>query len=134
MTKHAPLLKVEPYPSHYEGFQFLSLIQYNEKNILLIVDNILNNNVIGFVVEQCYANSLDPEVLLAKATAWRDQGLHLQMPLSIFLARYNLLDDYSVILKSYPIDSVSRIIGSIHKFEMKKSTRIRRKKHKTIVK
>ena len=126
----------EEYPASYNGYKFLTLIRYNNESLICIVDNIIDGEVTAYVLDLCkkeYENgSFIEENILLNAIDWFDNGHHNNMPLSIFLASKNYKYNFNKIIRRFPIDYISRMIGPKFIFPMGDPSKIKKKKKKEI--
>lgn len=123
-----PLI-VEPHPVDYDGYPFITLIQYRDEHILAIVDNTDDKGIEAFVLDLCGPESVDEETVIAVASSWYSAAGD-KYPLSFQFSRLGISEDMSKILRTYPADFVTRVIGPLPSFPMGdvKSTKRRRKK------
>lgn len=127
-ANHVPLI-VEPHPEDYDGYPFITLIQYRDKHLLTVVDNATEKAINAFVLDLCNPEGLNEEVVITMVAEWYD-GHSENYPLSIEFSKKGIAGDMSRIHRTYNIDFVTRVIGPLPKFNMTetKSTRRRRKK------
>jgi hypothetical protein len=130
-ANHAPLI-VESHPSNYTGYDFVTLIQYNNnKSMLTIVDNSNTKSVGAYVLDLCNPEGIDEQWVLDHAIIWNSTYKH-KYPLSIYFSINSISGDISKIYRKFNIDFISRVIGPLPFFDMKSSNKIIRRKKKNI--
>lgn len=130
MTKDFPLI-VENYPENYDGYEFITLIRYNDENLLNIVDNVVNNNIITYVLDMCAPNNINEEAIIDIAYNWFYNHKN-DYPISIEFSKKGLAYETSKILRCFPIDYVARVIGPLPNYKMTGVYKIRKRKKKSI--
>lgn len=126
-AKNLVPLIVESYPPEYTGYKFISLIRYNDSDTLNIIDNIKNKSVHAYVLDLCKPENVDEDLIIRISNEWYDNHRN-SYPLSVEFSRLGLSDASNKILRIYPIDFVTRIIGHVSEFPMSGSKDIRRKR------
>lgn len=121
----------ENYPENYNGYRFISLIKYNEKSQITIVDNIISDNIHAFVLDECQALNLDENALISYAKEWFESDSDL-IPFSVFLSKNKIEQDYYKTIKCFPVDFVSRVLGPLFHFNMGNPIKIKRKRKRDI--
>lgn len=129
MKKYSKLVP-EEYPENYNGYRFISLIKYMDKPQITIIDNIINDVIHAYVLDECQPANLDERVIVSHGKTWYDDFSHL-IPFSVYLSRNNVVE-YSNIVKCFPVDYVSRVLGPLFVFNMGNPTKIKRKRKKDI--
>lgn len=135
MKKHLnfqPLI-VEEHPKDYKGYEFITLIKYNDQNFLTIVDNITSDRVIAYVLDYCPNMNIDEEHIIKIANHWYENN-RSNYPISIEFFKHNVAHDMSKIVRCFSTDFIVRVIGPIYKYNMKGPTKIKRRKKKSIPK
>lgn len=129
MKKYSKLVP-EEYPENYNGYRFISLIKYMDKPQIAIVDNIVNDIIHAYVLDECQPANLDETEIVSYGKKWYEDFSHL-IPFSVYLSRNNIMQ-YSAIIKCFPVDYVSRILGPLFVFNMGNPIKIKRKRKKDI--
>jgi len=128
-----PLI-VEPYPEDYnKQYEFITLIKYNDENSLNIVDNVCNKQVITYVLDYCKAANVNEENIIQVAQNWYYNNRD-KYPISIEFSKLNMAKETQKILRCFPIDYISRIIGSLPEYKMDGPIKIKKRKRKSIPK
>lgn len=125
-----PLI-IEPHPSNYDGYPFITLIQYRDQHVLSIIDNSTDKTIKAFVLDLCGPEQLNEEVIIRVAADWYEKS-GCKYPLSIEFSRLGMSNEVSVILRTYNIDFVTRVIGPLPKFPMDETKSIKRRRRKSI--
>lgn len=121
----------ESYPENYNGYKFISLIKYNERSQITIIDNVISDNIHAFVLDECQALNLDETVLISYAEDWYSKESD-KLPFSIFLSKNNIGMEYYNTIKCFPLDFVSRVLGPLFIFNMGNPMKVKRKRKKDI--
>lgn len=121
----------ESYPENYNGYKFISLIKYNERSQITIIDNVISDNIHAFVLDECQALNLDETVLISYAEEWYSRESE-KLPFSIFLSKNNIGMEYYNTIKCFPLDFVSRVLGPLFIFNMGNPMKVKRKRKKDI--
>ena len=96
-------LVAEPHPENYNGCAFLTLVCYNGENFITIIDNIVNGEIVAYVLDHC-TKEFDqrPEdseqAIISVATAWYENNRH-KYPVSVEFARHGISDMASKIIR-----------------------------------
>ncbi len=121
---------IEPHPEEYDGYPFITLIQYRTQHVLTIIDNADNNNITAFVLDLCGPEQVDEEKIITVAAHWFEQGY--KYPLSFEFSKRGLSQEMSKILRSYNTDFVTRVIGPLPHFDMSTVKSMKRRRRKAI--
>ena len=127
-ANYIPLI-IESHPDDYDGYPFITLLQYRDKHNLTIIDNATNKEIYAYVLDLCTPVGLDEKEVVEVAAEWHDASSQ-KYPLSIEFSKRNISGRMSQIFRSYNIDFVTRIIGPLPKFNVTDviSTKKRRKR------
>lgn len=125
-----PLI-VEEHPKDYNGYEFITLIKYNDQNFLTIVDNITNNQIIAYVLDYCSLMNIDEEKIIRIANDWYENNRQ-NYPISIEFFKHDVAKDMSKIVRCFSTDFTMRVIGPIYRYNMKGPVKIKRRKKKSI--
>lgn len=130
ISHQAPLI-VESHPDDYTGYPFVTLIQFNKKHLLTIIDNSDDSSVSAYVLDLCGPEKINEEHIIAVVSDWyynrRDK-----YPLSFEFSIQNMTETTSKIYKTFNTDFVTRVIGPLPTFKMTADTNIRRRKRKDL--
>lgn len=126
----APLI-IEPHPSDYSGFPFVTLIQYRKQPILAIVDNVDADVIRAFVLDYCGPEGVDEDMLIVAAAEWYESN-RSNFPISIEFSRKGLTPITSKIYRTLNTEFVSRVIGPMPCYPMNTVRSIKRRRRKTL--
>ncbi len=126
-----PLI-IEPHPEDYHGYPFITLIQYRKEHSLNIVDNADDKTIKVYVLDMCGPSNVNEEILIAAASEWYKSEEYLTVPVSIAFSRVGLAPEAMKIYRSLNVEFVTRVIGPLPKFEMKKVRSVKRRRRKPI--
>ena len=62
-----PLI-IEDHPDTYDGYPFITLIQYNKKHFLTIVDNSNDKVIKAYILDLCGPEGVDEEKIISVAS------------------------------------------------------------------
>lgn len=127
--KH-PLI-VEAHPEDYDGYEFITLIRYNDVNYLTIVDNTDKKFINCYVLDFCKTVGIAEDVVIDIVEKWYTSSKD-SYPVSIEFSKMGLTDDMSKILRSFTLDYVTRVIGPLPFFSMKGTIKVRKRKRKPV--
>ena len=130
ISKKYPLI-VEEHPEDYNGYEFITLIQYNDDNYLTIVDNSGKKFVDCYVLDLCKTINIEEQDVILIAQDWFDKSKDLY-PISIEFSKMGLTQQYSKLLRSFSIDFVTRVIGPLPNFNMSGTFKVRKRKRKPV--
>lgn len=132
ISKKYPLI-VEEHPDDYDGYEFITLIRYNDDNYLTIVDNMHPKFIDCYVLDFCSGANIEEEFVIQLAQSWYLKSKE-KYPISIEFSKQGQTATFSKILRSFNIDYVSRVIGPLPNFEMKGVDKVRKRKRKPVPK
>lgn len=129
--KSQPPLIIESHPSEYNGYPFITLIQFKNEHILCVVDNVDKTNINAYVLDLCGACNVDEEEFIEIVAEWyqRSGAAH---PLSIEFSKRGMSKITEAIYKTFPIEYVSRVIGPLPTYPMLEITKVKRRRKKQI--
>lgn len=127
-----PLI-VESHPENYTGYDFITLIKYNDTNYLNIIDNVCNKQIITYVLDLCGPSNVNEELIINIAQKWFAEN-HNNYPISIEFSKLNMSAQTSSILRYFPIDYVTRVIGPLPEYNMAGPFKVKKRKRKLIPK
>lgn len=130
MNKKFPLV-VEDHPDDYDGPEFITLIRYNDESYLNIIDNVSKKYIHCYVIDLCGPEHFSEERLIRVAYDWYEHNGD-RYPISVEFSKRNLVEETSVIFRSFPIDYVTRVIGPLPNFNMGGPQKVRKRKRKEV--
>lgn len=125
-----PLI-VENHPSDYEGYPFITLIQYRKTHVLSIVDNSTDETIKLYVLDLCGPERVREKEVIDVAANWYDNNKTLH-PISVEFSRLGLTSETGRIYRTFNIEFVTRVIGPLPHFEMNEVIRVKRRKRKPV--
>lgn len=132
ISAHAPLV-VEEHPGDYKGYPFITLIQYNGKSYLTLVDNATDKLVKCYILDLCVAENVNEELIINIASHWYEDNKDKYVyPLSVFFSRNRLSELTSKILRTFHIEFITRVIGPLPRFNITRPVTTKRRKRKDI--
>lgn len=130
LSQKHPLI-VEAHPEDYDGYEFITLIRYNDINYLTIVDNTDKKFINCYVLDLCKTVDIQEDTVIEIAEQWYDSSRE-KYPVSIEFSKRNITEDMSKILRSFSIEFVTRVIGPLPHFNMKGTVKVRKRKRKPL--
>lgn len=125
-----PLI-VENHPENYDGYPFITLIQYRDQHLLGIIDNTTDKMIKAYILDLCGPARVDEEQIIEIASKWYSTSKD-RYPLSFEFSKLGLSEDVKHIYRSYAVGFVTRIIGPLPRFEMGEVKSIKRRRRKPI--
>lgn len=122
---------IQTHPTEYTGYPFLTVIQYKNQHIICIIDNVNKKNIKAFVLDLCGPEGVDEELVINIANYWYEFERN-RYPLSIEFSKRGLAGITAKIMKTYTIDSISRIMGPIYVYPTENVIKIKRRKRREI--
>lgn len=131
-TRGNPIpLIIEEHPDDYDGYPFITLIQYRDEHYLTIVDNADKKSIHAYVLDLCGPESVDENIIVSIVVDWWENRRD-RFPVSFEFSRLGITSEVSKIHKSFNKEYVKRIIGPLSTFEMEKTSSVKRRKRKPI--
>ena len=131
-NKKIPLI-IEEHPDKYDGYKFITLINYNDRNYLSIVDNVTKKHIVSYVLDLCTVNNVDEGRVIDVAIQWYD-NFRNSHPISVEFAKLGIGKEMSCLIKMFSFDYVTRVIGPLPKYNMGGPSKIRKRKRKPVPK
>lgn len=125
-----PLI-VEAHPEYYDGYDFITLIRYNDVNYLTIIDNTDDKFINCYVLDLCATVKISEDEIIDVAHEWYRDSAEVY-PISIEFSKRGMTGSVSKIQRSFSIDFVTRVIGPLPQFSMKGVTKVRKRKRKPL--
>ncbi len=125
-----PLI-VEAHPDDYQGYPFITLIQYRKTHVLSIVDNSDDQSIKLYVLDLCGPEHVKEEKVIEIAAQWYETSKALH-PLSVEFSRRGVTGETGRIYRTFNTEFVTRVIGPLPRFEMSEIIRIKRRKRKPV--
>ena len=125
-----PLI-VENHPEDYDGYPFITLIQYRDQHLLGIIDNITDKMIKAYILDFCGPTEVDEERVINIASEWYTNSRE-RYPLSFEFSKRGMSDEVKAIYRSYAVGFVTRVIGPLPRFEMGEVKSVKRRRRKPI--
>ncbi len=125
-----PLI-VEAHPLDYQGYPFITLIQYRKSHVLSIVDNSDDQSIKLYVLDLCGPEHVKEEKVIEIAAQWYESSRTLH-PLSVEFSRRGVTGETGRIYRTFNTEFVTRVIGPLPRFEMSEIIRVKRRKRKPV--
>lgn len=125
MAKTPPLV-FENLEDH-SNLIFLTLIEFKKIKYLTVIENVANEEIQAYVLDQLAAEGIDQEWFLSVATRWFYSASH-RYPLSFEFAKLGKGDVVRKVMKTYNINSVSRVIGKLFTYNINAKPKVKRRK------
>lgn len=125
MAKVHPLIFEELQDD--KNLLFLTLIEYKKVKYLTIVENIVDTEIQAYILDNLAAEGIDQDWFLSVATKWFYAASD-RYPLSFEFAKMGSGDVVRKSLKTFNINSTSRIIGKLFTYAINDKPKIKRRK------
>lgn len=125
MAKTPPLVMEEI--SDDRNSLFLTLIEYKRVKYLTIIENVVDDEVQAYVLDNLDAENIDQEWFMTVARRWYYAASD-RYPLSFEFAKLGKGDVVEKIRKTFNINSISRVIGRLFTFQVNVKPKIKRRK------
>lgn len=133
-SKNIPTtLVIEEHPDNYNGYEFITLIRYNDQHFLTIVDNIIDNSIRVYVLDYCNQLMIAEEDVISIANEWYENSRD-KYPISIEFSKRFMGSEMSKIVREFNIDFITRVIGPTYTYPMTGNKKVRRRKKKPMPK
>lgn len=106
---------------------FLTLIDYKRVKYLTIVENVIDDEIHAYVLDLLPAEDVDPQWFMSVATRWFYSSSE-RYPLSFEFAKLGKGDVIKKALKTFNINSASRVIGKLFTYNVMAKPKVRRRK------
>lgn len=109
-----------------QNLQFLTLIEYKRVKYLTIIENVVDDEIQAYVLDQLAAEGIEQEWFLSVATIWF-YGASDRYPLSFEFAKLHQSQVMKV-LKTFNLNSTSRVIGKLFTYPINAKPKVKRRK------
>lgn len=130
ISKKYPLV-VESHPDDYAGYEFITLIRYNDVNYLTIVNNSDKKFIDCYVLDLCKTVKLPEDQIIEVAQNWYHEHKD-RHPIGIEFSKLGMTGELSKILRVFSTDYITRIIGPLPSYEMRGAEKVRKRKRKPV--
>lgn len=125
MSKTPPLVFEELQDD--SNLIYLTLIEFKKIKYLTVIENIVDDEIQAYILDNLSAEGIDQDWFLSVATRWYYASSE-RYPLSFEFAKIGKGDVVKKILKTYNINSISRVIGKLFRFPLNEKPKIKRRK------
>lgn len=125
MAKAPPLMFEELQDQ--SNLIFLTLIEYKKVRYLTVIENVVDEEIQAYVLDNLAAEGVNQEWFLSVATKWFYASSE-RYPLSFEFAKIGHGDIVRKVLKTFNINSTSRIIGKLFTYDMNSKPKVKRRK------
>ena len=125
MAKAPPLIFEEL--QNQSNLLFLTLLEFKKIRYLTIVENVVDSEIQAYILDNLAAEGIDQDWFLSVATKWFYSSSN-RYPLSFEFAKLGKSDVVRKVLKTFSINSTSRIIGKLFMFDMNSKPKVKRRK------
>lgn len=122
-------LIIEPHPENYNGYPFITLLQFRKEHYLTIIDDSDDEEIKAIVLDLCGPEQIEQSTILEIANEWYTKYRHL--PVSIVFSIRGLSSLLQKIYRSFSIECTTRVIGPLPRYNMDKVPVVKRKRKKT---
>jgi len=131
-TRGTPVpLVIEDHPNGYDGYPFLTLLQYRKQHNVTIIDNSDDRVIKAYVLDRCGPEGVNEEQIIEIAAHWYETNRKV-FPISIEFSRQGFSHETSRIYHTFNIEFITRIIGPLPRFEMCEVHSIKRRRRKPV--
>jgi hypothetical protein len=109
------------------NFRFLTLIEHKRVKYLTIVENVVDDEIHAYNLDILGAEGIDHQWFMNVATRWFYASSE-RYPLSFEFAKLGKGDIVKKTLKTFNINSTSRVIGKLFKYNINAKPKVRRRK------
>lgn len=106
---------------------YLTLIEYKKVKYLTVIENVVEEEIQAYVLDNLAAEGVSQEWFLSIATKWFYSSSE-RYPLSFEFAKIGKGDIVKKVLKTFNINSTSRIIGKLFTYPINTKPRVKRRK------
>ena len=110
-----------------QNLQFLTLVEYKRVRYLTIIENVIDDEIHAYVLDQLSAEGINQEWFMSVATIWF-YGASDKYPLSFEFAKINQSDVVRRVLKTFNLNSTSRVIGKLFTYPINVKPKVKRRK------
>lgn len=106
---------------------YITLIEFKKQKYLTIVENVIEDEIQAYILDSLAAEGIDQDWFLSIATKWYYSASD-RYPLSFEFAKLGEGDVIKKILKTYNINSISRVIGKLFVYPINTKPKVKRRK------
>lgn len=125
MAKAPPLVFEELQDQ--SNLTYLTLIEYKKVKYLTVIENVVEEEIQAYVLDNLAAEGVSQEWFLSVATRWFYASSE-RYPLSFEFAKIGQGDVVKKVLKTFNMNSTSRVIGKLFRFPINTKPKVKRRK------
>ena len=110
-----------------ENYTFLTLLEYKRVKYITIIENVVDEEIQAYVLDNLAAEGIDQEWFMGVATRWFYRSSS-KYPLSFEFAKLGKGDVVKKVLKTFNINSTGRVIGKLFVFPMNVRPKVKRRR------
>ena len=110
-----------------QNMLYLTLIEFKKVKYLTIIENVVDSDIQAYVLDNLSAEGIDQEWFMSIVTKWFYSASD-KYPLSFEFAKIGKGDIVKKILKTFSVNSTSRIIGKLFTYPVNSKPKIKRRK------
>lgn len=122
----APPLQIEDLQDG-SNILFLTLIEFKRVKYLTLIENVVDDEIQAYVLDSLAAENIDQDWFLNIATKWFYASSE-RYPLSFEFAKLGQGDVIKKVLKTFNVNSVSRVIGKLFMYPVNAKPKVKRRK------
>jgi hypothetical protein len=122
----APPLQIEDLQDP-SNLLFCTLLEFKRTKYLVIIENVIDDEIQAYVLDLLAAEEIDQDWFLNIATRWFYSASD-RYPLSFEFAKLGKGDVIKKVLKTFNVNSVSRVIGKLFTYAVNTKPKIKRRK------
>jgi hypothetical protein len=109
------------------NYAFLTLIEYKRIKYLTVVENVVDDEIHAYVLDNLAAEGLDQQWFISVTTRWFYSASE-RYPLSFEFTKLGQGDVVQKVLKTFNINSTSRVIGKLFVYDTSAKPKVKRRK------
>lgn len=110
-----------------QNLQFLTLIEYKRIRYLTVIENVVDDEIQAYALDQLSAEGIDQDWFMSVSTIWF-YGASDRYPLSFEFAKMGKADVVKKVLKTFNMNSTSRVIGKLFTYPINSKPKVKRRK------
>lgn len=110
-----------------QNLQYLTLIEYKRVKYLTVIENVVEDEIQAYILDQLAAEGIDQEWFMSVATLWFYSASD-RYPLSFEFAKMGKSDVVRKVMKTFNMNSTSRVIGKLFTFPINAKPKVKRRK------
>ena len=110
-----------------QNMLYLTLIEFKKIKYLTIIENVVDSDIQAYVLDNLSAEGIDQEWFMSIVTKWFYSASD-KYPLSFEFAKIGKGDVVKKILKTFNINSTSRVIGKLFTYPVNAKPKVKHRK------